>query len=65
MSTAKTETKTKTDAGSTKDRRIVSDRRIGPGRRNMIRFDVKGGDRRSGNARRSTDDGLRELPEDE
>lgn len=43
---------------SYKDRRITIDRRVTLGRRDMIRFDVTGGDRRSGEARRETDIGL-------
>lgn len=47
------------------DRRMVIDRRVSFGRRKMIRFDETGGDRRSGYARRSTDEGFREQAEDE
>ena len=52
------ETKTRGFSVKNKDRRVAGDRRLNPGRRGMIRFDATGGDRRSGNARRSTDEGL-------
>ncbi len=42
------------------DRRMFKDRRVSYGRRSMIRFDKNGGDRRSGYARRTTDEGFRE-----
>jgi len=47
------------------DRRMVMHRRVGYGRRAMIRFDSMGGDRRSGYARRSTDSGFRAQSDDE
>lgn len=42
------------------ERRRSTQRRIKPDKRSCIRFDDMGGDRRSGYARRSTDEGLRE-----
>jgi hypothetical protein len=42
------------------DRRIGNDRRETADRRTVVRFDLNGGDRRRGFARRSTDVGFRE-----
>jgi hypothetical protein len=42
------------------DRRYCNERRVALDRRNLIRFDVNGGDRRSGFSRRHFDEGLRE-----
>ncbi len=61
MSTVDLEAKVESGRGRLQDRRMVMDRRVGLGRRAMVRFDEKGGDRRSGYARRSTDLGFREL----
>jgi hypothetical protein len=46
------------------DRRKITNRRTGQGRRNLIRFDETGGDRRAGYARRSLDEGFRERSEE-
>ena len=61
MSTIDLEAKAESGRSELQDRRMVMDRRAGSGRRAMVRFDEKGGDRRSGYARRSTDLGFREL----
>jgi hypothetical protein len=45
------------------NRRYVNDRRFALDRRAIIRFDVNGGDRRSGFSRRHTDEGLRQQDE--
>lgn len=42
------------------DRRIGNDRREAADRRSVVRFDINGGDRRWGFARRSSDEGFRE-----
>lgn len=42
------------------DRRYGSERRVTLEQRSVVRFDKNGGDRRSGFARRSTDEGFRE-----
>ena len=42
------------------NRRYGSERRITPDPRRVVRFDQNGGDRRSGFARRITDEGFRE-----
>ena len=65
MSTIDVEANVKSGRSKLQDRRMVMDRRVNPGRRAMIRFDDKGGDRRSGYARRSTDEGFRELFDEE
>jgi len=65
MSTINTEANVRLANGKLQDRRMVMDRRVRQGRRAMIRFDEKGGDRRSGYARRSTDEGFREHFDDE
>lgn len=65
MSTVKIEANVRPAKGKLRDRRMVMDRRVSQGRRAMIRFDETGGDRRSGYARRSTDEGFRELFDDE
>ncbi len=61
MSTVDLEAKAESGRSKLQDRRMVMDRRVSPGRRAMVRFDEKGGDRRSGYARRSTDMGFRDL----
>ena len=43
-----------------RNRRNCTDRRLRSDRRTCIRFDHKGGDRRSGFAQRGTDEGFRE-----
>ena len=65
MSTVDLEAEVESGRSRLQDRRMVMDRRVGPGRRAMVRFDEKGGDRRSGYARRSTDLGFRELSNNE
>jgi len=60
MSTIYLEVNVRPAGGKLRDRRVVMDRRVSQGRRAMIRFDKMGGDRRSGYARRSTDNGFRE-----
>ncbi len=65
MSTIYREANVKPAGSKLRDRRIVMDRRVSHGRRAMVRFDETGGDRRSGYARRSTDDGFRPLSDDE
>jgi hypothetical protein len=42
------------------ERRRPVQRRVQPDKRSCIRFDAMGGDRRSGFARRSADEGLRD-----
>ena len=42
------------------EKRRIKQRRIRPDQRSIIRFDAMGGDRRTGFARRGTDEGLRE-----
>lgn len=65
MNTIYLEVNVRPTGGKLRDRRVVMDRRVSQGRRTMIRFDEMGGDRRSGYARRSTDDGFRNQPDDE
>jgi len=43
------------------DRRKNCDRRVRVDQRKNIRFDENGGDRRSGNARRATDEGFMDI----
>jgi len=43
------------------NRRHINERRWGLDRRSNIRFDINGGDRRSGFSRRHSDEGLHEL----
>jgi hypothetical protein len=43
-----------------RNRRYCTDRRLRHDRRSMIRFDLNGGDRRSGFAQRGNDHGFRE-----
>ena len=49
-----------TEGYSGPERRFGADRRVMPDRRETVRFDHNGGDRRSGFARRDTDLGFRE-----
>ncbi len=65
MSTINREADVRPASGKLRDRRMVTERRVSHGRRTMIRFDRTGGDRRSGYARRNTDDGFREQTEDD
>ncbi len=65
MSTTNREADVRSANGRLRDRRMVMERRVSQGRRMMIRFDRTGGDRRSGYARRNTDDGFREQTEDD
>ncbi|GMR01065.1 MAG: hypothetical protein BMS9Abin19_0417 [Gammaproteobacteria bacterium] len=55
----------KPSGGRQQERRIVRDRRVSHGRRNMVRFDKTGGDRRSGYARRVTDEGFRKQTDED
>ncbi len=65
MNTEDSKNKEKSSADSPEEKRKLKDRRVSMGRRDKVRFDEKGGDRRSGNARRTTDMGFRDQSDED
>ncbi len=65
MSTEDSKNKEKSSVDSPEEKRKLKDRRVSMGRRDKVRFDEKGGDRRSGNARRTTDMGFRDESDED